>query len=125
MILRAINQECEPHRNEHPSEADVATAIRRLDGQTRTLVTLEVSDDHHMAVGGGDGRYIVYVTVDNMHFKNLVIPGESGSKVRLMCGGQEGEFNAKQCVGFEEAMSAAETFALTGGLNSKLTWEDG
>jgi hypothetical protein len=125
MILRAINQECEPHRNDCPSLEDVAIALQQLDGKNRTLVTLEVGDDHHMAVGGGGGCYVVYMTLDNMQFKNLVIPGKSGPKVTLTCGGQEGGFPPKQCVDLDMAKTAAKTFALTGELDPKLTWEDG
>jgi hypothetical protein len=125
MILRAINEECEPRKIERPSLQDVTTAVQRLDGKTRTLVTLEAADDHHLAVGGGGGRYIVYVTLDNIQFKNLIIPGKSGPKVILTCGGQEGDFAAKQCVDLDAATRAAETFALTGQPDPELAWEDG
>lgn len=125
MILRAINQECEPHQIERPSLEEVTTAVQRLDGKTRTLVTLKVSDDHHMAVGGGGGHYIVYMTFNNMQFKNLIISGKSGPKIILTCGGQEGDFAPKQCVDLETAKRAAETFALTGQPDPKLMWEDG
>jgi len=125
MILQAINEECEPNKIERPSLQDVMAAVQRLDGKTRTLVTLEVSDDHHLAVGGGGGRYIVYMTLDNLQFKNLIIPGKSGPKVMLTCGGQEGGFAPKQCVDLELASRAAATFARTGQPDPELAWEDG
>ena len=37
------------------------TAIRELDGDHKTLVTLETNDEAHMSIGGGLGKYIVYV----------------------------------------------------------------
>ena len=101
------------------------TAVQQLDGKTRTLVTLEVGDDHHMAVGGGGGRYVVYMTLDNKQFKNLIIPRKSGPKVMLRCGGQEGDFAPNQCVDLETARRAVDTFALTGQPDPDLTWEDG
>jgi hypothetical protein len=124
MILRAINQECEPRRIE-PSSDDVVRAVQALDGRTRTLVILEVSDDHHMGIGGGGGGYIVYMTVDNQTFKNLVIAGKTGPKISLICGGQEGEFAAKQCVDLPTAQRAAEAFANDGQADPTLNWEDG
>jgi len=81
MILRAINQDCEPHRIVQPSSNDLGLAIQALDGKTRTLLTLEVNGDHYMAVGGGGTRYVVYMTLDNRRFKNLVIAGKTGPKV--------------------------------------------
>jgi len=125
MILRAINQECEPHRIEHPSLDDLVKAVQALDGRTRTLVTLEAGDDHHMGIGGGGSGYIVYMTVDYRRFKNLVITGKTGPKVSLICGGQEGEFAAKQCVDLLTAQRAADTFANDGQADPTLNWEDG
>ena len=125
MILRVINQEWEPHRNESPTLNDVALAVQALDGKTQTLVTLEVDDDRHMAVGGGGGGYIVYMTVDNRRFKNLVIAEKRGPKVSLTCGGQQGEFAAKQCVDLRTAQAAAKAFAQNGQPDPTLSWEDG
>ena len=125
MILRAINQDREPHRIEQPSLDDVMHAVQALDGTTRTLVTSEVGDDHHMGIGGGDGGYIVYMTADNRRFKNLVIAGKTGPNVALICGGQEGEFAAKQCVDLRMAQQAAKAFANHGQADPTLNWEDG
>jgi len=125
MILRAINEECDPHKIERPTLEDVTRAVERLDGKTQTLVTLEVSDGHHMAVGGGGGRYIVYIKFDNMQFKNLITPGKGGPTVILKCGGQESDFAPKQCVDLETASRAAATFARTGQPDPELAWEDG
>lgn len=65
------------------------------------------------------------MTVDNQTFKNLVIAGKIGPKVSLICGGQEGEFAAKQCVNRQTAQRAADAFANDGQADPALNWEDG
>jgi hypothetical protein len=45
----------------------IETAIRELDGQRKTLVTLETDDKTHLAIGGGnENNYIVYATFDSV-----------------------------------------------------------
>ena len=78
-----------------------------------------------MGIGGGDGGYIVYATHDNLRFKNLVVPGKIGAKVTVNCGGQEGDFEPKQCVDLTVALQAARWFAETGQTDLALNWEDG
>ncbi|HWZ87976.1 MAG TPA: Imm1 family immunity protein [Polyangiaceae bacterium] len=124
MSLRSINRDFEPLRVEAPSTEDVLAAVKELDGKEHTLVTLEVNDNHHMGVGGGAGIYVVYLTNDNLRFKNLVMPGKTGPKLMVTCGGQEGDFDPKQCVALRAALKAAETFALTGQPDPELDWED-
>ncbi len=124
MALRSMNRDFEPLRVESPSVEDVVAAVKQLDGKERTLITLEVNDNHHMGVGGGAGIYVVYMTTDNLRFKNLVIPGRKGPKVMVTCGGQEGDFAPKQCVDLWTARKAAETFALTGQPDPELNWEN-
>src|SRR4051812_9293560 len=102
MRIRAINNDGPRGREERPTMADIETAVLALDGATTTLITLEVDDDHHMGIGGGAaGQYVVYMTMDNMHFKNLENPARGTGVVRMMCGGQEGEYRAERCVGVD------------------------
>jgi hypothetical protein len=51
---------------------EIESAIRELDGHYRTLVTLETEGEAHMSIGGGNGRYFVYLTFDNDNFTYLV-----------------------------------------------------
>jgi hypothetical protein len=125
MMLRAINRDFEPRRIEQPGLEAVSNAIQELDGRKRTLITLEIGDEHHMGVGGGAGTYIVYMTTDNLRFKNLVMSDTTGPKVLVTCGGQQGDFAAKQCVDWQTARKAAEAFAMTGQPDPELSWEDG
>lgn len=83
----------------NPAWADVEREIAALDARTQTLVILSPpppegapQGDHHLAIGGGgDGRYIVYVTEDNLTFWNLADAGNRGAahRIRMNIGGQE------------------------------------
>src|SRR5690349_16976748 len=48
----------------NPAWQDIESAIRRLNGDTCSLLILGIGDPvPHMGIGGGeDGKYIVYVT---------------------------------------------------------------
>ena len=53
----------------------IKTAICDLDGNTKTLVSLEVDDESYMMIGGGNaGKYIVTATLDNEVFYSLLYP---------------------------------------------------
>lgn len=102
----------------------IETAIRELDGQRKTLVTLETDDETHLVIGGGnENHYIVYATFDNEEFYSLLDRARSGTDKAIVVGGQTGIYPAKFCVELDRAIQAAKTFALTGKLEPALTWE--
>ena len=103
--------------------AEIEAAIRELNGQHKTLVTLETNGETHMAIGGGTGQYLVYLTFDNETFHHLTDPSKSGCDQRLVVGGQEGIYPAKLCVGINEALKAAQTFAELGDLEKSVKWK--
>lgn len=102
--------------------AEIEAAIRELDGQRRTLVTLEADGETHMAIGGGAGKYLVYVTFDNENFNYLVHSTKLNNAETLVVGGQEGIYPAKWCVDLTTALKAAKSFAEFGTLE-KSVWE--
>lgn len=117
-----------------PSWDDVERAIESLDGERHTIVMLAPAPplgppdgDHHMAVGGGKGgKYVVYMTLDNLHFGNLVAPEFEGdvAVVRQTIGGQEGEYAVSQCVSRQLALKAARKYFETGE-RAELEWREG
>ena len=67
----------DPAEVENPSWPEIEAAIRRLDGDSYSLLLLGIgpAEVPHMAIGGGDqGRYIVYATPDNKVFHKLINP---------------------------------------------------
>lgn len=117
---------------EHPSWGDIEKAIRALDGKNLTLVVLAPAapkgpphGEHHMAIGGGkDGRCVVYVTDDNLHFWSLEDAGRSGAgeRILMLVGGQEGDYREAQCVSREWALKAAREYFDHGVRASDLPW---
>ncbi|MBS2012197.1 MAG: hypothetical protein JST00_04890 [Deltaproteobacteria bacterium] len=115
-----------------PTWADVEREILALNAATQTLVMLAPAPplgapegDHHLAVGGGgDSRYIVFTTEDNLTFWNLVDLDRHGDarKVRMLIGGQEGEYVAAQFVSRDMALRAAHRYFEDGRRADDLMW---
>ena len=115
-----------------PTWADVEREIGALDAQRQTLVMLAPpppkgapEGDHHLAVGGGgDGRFIVYATEDNLNFWNLTDPEKRDAerKVRMNIGGQEGEYREAQFVSRDLALRAARRYVEDGQRTADLVW---
>ena len=99
---------------------EIEVAIRSLDGHQQTL---ETEDEAHLAIGGGKGRYVVYLTFDNEVFHYVVDPLKLGMDEKLVVGGQEGIYPTKLCVGLDMALSAAKTFAKFGIIEKSIIWE--
>ena len=116
----------DPVEKNNPTWCDIEAAIRRLDGDTCSLVILGIEPPPvpHMAIGGGaEGKYIVYITPDNLIFHQLINPGRSSRKCMLVAGGQCGEYAEKLCVSLSEALRAARSYAETGQPDASLLWE--
>jgi hypothetical protein len=119
-------EDSDPTEKRNPTWEDIESAIRRLDGETCTLVCLGIGEPPvpHMAIGGGKGgKYIVYSTRDNRCFYNLMNPQAAPGKCLLKAGGQDGDYDARQCVSLTDALRAAKTYAETGQIDPSLTWE--
>lgn len=107
-----------------PSREAVEAAVRGLDGIERTLVFLQTDDEgSQFGIGGGGVGYIVYHTIDNLEFWNLLAPGVSSGMTEMTCGGQTAEFPTRQVVSLEAALSAAWWFMDSGGRDPGLIWE--
>jgi Immunity protein Imm1 len=102
---------------------EIEAAIRELDGYHKTLITLETDGETHMAVGGGQDRYVVYMTFDNESFHYLVDPSKSDVEESLIVGGQEGFYPAKSCVDLNTALKAARAFAELGAMDESVVWK--
>jgi Immunity protein Imm1 len=102
----------------------IELAIKSLDGHQKTLVTLETDGEMHMAVGGGgQGKYVVYVTFDNENFNHLIDPSKSNLNESVVVGGQEGVYPAKFCVDLETSLKSAKAFAELGEMLDSVAWE--
>jgi hypothetical protein len=114
---------CDEHVVSNPTEADLVEAIDALDGKVHTIAIVGAEGDAHLAVGGGRDRFVVYATYDNATFHNLKRLRGGEAIVRLVVGGQEGEYPADQVVDRDQAVRAATRFLLDGRLGDDLGWE--
>jgi hypothetical protein len=109
----------------HPAWSQIESAIRGLDGARNSLITLAIGETvPHMAIGGGPDRYIVYITFDNKSFSTLADPALGPGTIELVAGGQRGKYQKKNAVSLAFALQAAKVFALSGTLDSDLTWDN-
>jgi hypothetical protein len=110
----------------NPRWSDIESAVRRLDGNSCSLLILGIGKTPvpHMAIGGGEaGKYIVYVTTDNLTFTNLINLAAAQGRFSLVAGGQRGEYDLRLCVSLSDALRAAKHYAETGRTDPTLTWE--
>jgi hypothetical protein len=134
---------------ENPNWQQIKKAICDLNGNTKTLVSLEADNESYMMVGGGNhGKYIVTVTFDHEVFYSLVrqiyeMPKlhnrrrkiilrrrmivnnmSYAHEIKLVVGGQEGNYSGKICVDLHQCLIAAITFYESGELKSLFTWKE-
>lgn len=107
---------------EAPPWAAIESAIRALDQKERTLVMLYESDEKYMAVGGGAGSYVVFVTIDGRSFVKLIEDSAPTGRAAVVVGGQRGEYPRNESVPLEAALRAARTFADLGSIEPSLIW---
>jgi immunity protein Imm1 of predicted polymorphic toxin system len=105
-----------------PMEA-IEQAVIALDASVRTLVVLELGEGAaHMAVGGGSGQYVVYMTDDNVQFEQLTDGSDDNARVLLCAGGQEGEYARRLVVDLDAALGAVRHYARKGEADRSLRW---
>ncbi|MBR8836757.1 MAG: hypothetical protein DSM106950_22755 [Stigonema ocellatum SAG 48.90 = DSM 106950] len=109
---------------ENPNWSQIETAIRELNGESKSLVTLGANEDTYMSIGGGAKKYIVTATFDNLNFYILIDSPKSEQIETLVVGGQKGNYPANQCVDLLHCLLAARTFTESGKLDALLIWEE-
>jgi Immunity protein Imm1 len=108
---------------EGPSEADAERAILALNASTHTLVLFLAEGEKHMAVGGGNGQYIVYITSDNVQFSSLAKNASvQAGQVEVFVGGQKGGYERRFVVDCDAEVRAAQHFVRTGTADPGQTW---
>jgi hypothetical protein len=110
----------------HPPCA-VEQAIRALEGQERNdlyLQLLENDPETWLAVGGGSLGYVVNGSIANERFPALVLrDSPSEPSVRLVVGGQEGDWPCNQVVPLAQALDAALRVHTTGSFECGIEWQ--
>lgn len=94
--------------------------IRRMDGFTRSQVTIRYMENMIM-IGGGSHEFIVTVETDTTIHNLLGQLEEEDEFVEITVGGQACEFSQKYIVSLELIKSAL--FQLLKGITAELNWE--
>ncbi len=110
-----------------PSWAQIETAVRALNNHNLNdiyLTPLQSDPGTFLAIGGGDGRYLVTGAIGGKSFPTFVTrPSLDYSMVPLVVGGQLGEYPARWVVTLDRALSVARSFFDAGGFDCGVSWE--
>jgi hypothetical protein len=108
-----------------PNWIKIEAAIRELDGNTKTLVTLKSDDETYMKIRRGkSGKYVVTATFNHKIFNFLVNLSKSDEIEKLIVDEQEENYPPKRCVDLLHCLLAARTFTESGKLDALLDWEE-
>ena len=114
---------CKESAVDNPSIENAFEAIGSLDGRVKTLAVLSDRDGSSLTIGGGAGRYVVFVsTKDEKCFNLLSADTSTQEKVVLNAGGQDGEYPAQQIVGLQQVLDAVSAFFQTDVMDSNQSW---
>jgi len=117
--------ECRRITVRRPSWWAIEGAIRGLDADRWSALTLQGRGETRMSIGGGAGRYLAHILTGEGRTKQLVDRARTGGAVPLLVGGYWCSFPRRLLVNLRTVLRAARHFAETGGLEQSLAWEDG
>jgi hypothetical protein len=108
-----------------PSWWAIEGAIRGLDANRWSALTLQGQGETRMTIGGGAGRYLAHILTGEGRTKQLVDLARTEGTVPLLVGGYWSSFPRRLLVNLRTVLKAARHFAETGELEQSLSWEDG
>ena len=111
-----------------PSWEQVLSAIMSLDGGRQSDMFFEAANGNMMCIGGGNGRFVVCTLTSRDSSTGVaahLINPTAGDEVRegVVVGGCQTDITERYIVDSPITLKAAETFFLTGELESTLEWE--
>lgn len=102
------------------------SAMESLDGNKKTLVSIEVNEHLYISIGGGNednyvvtgnrGDKIYNLLCDEHHIKDDTL-------IPIVAGGQEGLFEGKYCLSKKTAYQAMIFFFERNEFDAQLNWE--
>lgn len=107
-----------------PSNAEALAALDQLDGVEFSSVAFVTENETVMAIGGGDGAFVVSITLDDdARIYTLIDPSRSEDHDQnVVVGGQAGSYQQYQCVDRDMARAALLYFQQEGAPSPDLKW---
>jgi len=110
-----------------PNWDQIENAIRKLDGNHRSIVIIGQLDPEidYMGIGGGkNGIYRCFVYDSNGREFALIDPSKSLNEAIDVLMGQTTSISAQECLPVEMVLQAAKTYAESGNKDTKLRWKE-
>jgi hypothetical protein len=106
-----------------PDGTDLNRQIERLDQRRHTELTLFGTDGQYLVIGGGRGRYHVYIASTEHDDRAILQSAEHQTGTEeLVIDGRTVEVPARSLVTLDEAFSAAHAFLHSGGPDTTRRW---
>jgi hypothetical protein len=110
-----------------PTWDQIESAIRRLDGNHRSIVIIGQLDPEtdFMGIGGGkDGVYRCFVYDRQGREFAVIDPSKPPDKLVDILMGQKTSVSLQECIDLDTVLLAAKSYAESGQLEKKLTWKE-
>ena len=109
-----------------PSLDDIAEALGVLDQRTRTEMTLDDGSGAYITVGGGRGRYHVFIGAFD-HDEGIVLQAINADEAYedVVVDGRSQRYAARDIVDLDAAAEAVLEFARSGRPHPDLRWRTG
>ena len=110
--------------NASPTLDDIAEALASLDQSRHTELTVIDGSGAYIAVGGGRGRYHVYMGAHD-HDDRIILQNTAtaaGEEIDLVVYGRLGQYDARDVVDLDAAAEAVREFLRSGRPHPDLTW---
>lgn len=113
---------------QNPTWFDVENAVKRLNGKEYNDIYLTPdigNEETYLAIGGGDGQYLVAGSINNEIFPTYVDAEKSVEKqVQIVVGGQLGDYPENYIVSLDAALKAVKSFYETGNFGNDVPWQN-
>lgn len=110
---------------ENPCWTDIEAAIRALNNRNLNDIYLHLDDSPEtwLAVGGGDGQYLVTGSINAESFPTLIDASKSEEpRIYLMVGGQLCDYPCSYVVDLDRALQATRSVVETGTFDEEIGW---
>jgi hypothetical protein len=115
-----------PRRGEstvrNPSWELVERAIRQLDANRHTCLSLLGENNHELVVGGGNGHFVLIANLDEDTHLTALDEDKPKEEIELTVGGQTGVYTAQMIWDEETALRVVSIFYQLNRLDPLLTW---